>query len=76
MTERFGGAKNKSGAWPKFYYATQISSNPITLLMFVNNPKLFDESYRRFIIGRLRTALPIGEVPIRLLARSHREVPQ
>ncbi len=70
------GAKNKSGAWPKFYYATQISTNPVTILMFVNNPKLFDESYRRFIIGRLRTALPIGEVPIRLLARSHREAPQ
>lgn len=70
------GAKNKSGAWPKFYYATQISTNPLTILMFVNNPKLFDESYRRFIIGRLRTALPIGEVPIRLLTRSHREAPE
>jgi GTP-binding protein len=69
------GAKNRGGAWPKLYYATQVSANPITLLMFVNNPKLFDENYRRFIIGRLRTALPIGEVPIRLLARSHREVP-
>jgi predicted GTPase len=41
--------------------------------MFVNNPRLFDDNYRRFIIGRLRNLLPIGEVPIRLLARSHRE---
>lgn len=71
QNEKAGAAKNR-GAWPKLYYATQIATNPITLLMFVNNPKLFEESYRRFIINRLRTMLPVGEVPIRLLARSHR----
>ncbi|MFC1762892.1 ribosome biogenesis GTPase Der [Planctomycetota bacterium] len=67
------GAKNRGGAWPKLYYATQIATNPLTILMFVNNPRLFDDNYRRFIIGRLRSLLPVGEVPIRLLARSHRE---
>jgi predicted GTPase len=41
--------------------------------MFVNNPELFEENYRRFIIGRLRELLPVEEVPIRLLARSHRK---
>jgi predicted GTPase len=41
--------------------------------MFVNRPELFDERSRRFIVGRLRELLPIDEVPIRLLARSHRE---
>jgi len=66
------GAKGKTG-WPKIYYATQIAVNPVTLLMFVNRPELFEENYRRFIIGRLRELLPIDEVPIRLLARSHRE---
>jgi GTP-binding protein len=58
---------------PKIYYATQIAVNPITILMFVNNPELFDENYRRFIVNRLRQLLPIDEVPIRLLARSHRK---
>jgi len=71
-TEKIGGAKGKSG-WPKIYYATQIAVNPITILMFVNNPELFEENYRRFIIGRLRELLPVEEVPIRLLARSHRK---
>ncbi len=59
--------------WAKIYYATQIATNPVTIVMFVNNPDLFDDSYRRFIVGRLRQLLPIQEVPIRLLARSHRK---
>ena len=65
-------AKHRAG-WPKIYYATQIAVNPITILMFVNKPGLFDENYRRFITNRLREMLPIEEVPIRLLARPHRK---
>ena len=76
-TEGVGAAKRRSrrgggGGWPKIYYATQIAVNPITILMFVNNPKLFEENYRRFIVNRLQLMLSIQEVPIRLLARSHR----
>lgn len=69
--ERTGSARRKTG-FPKFYYATQIAINPITILMFVNDPRLFDENHKRYMIGRLRTLLPIPEVPVRLLARSHR----
>ena len=70
-SERTGSGRRKHG-WPKFYYATQLAVNPITILMFVNNPKLFDENQLRFLSGRLRSMLPIPEVPLRLLARSHR----
>jgi len=70
--EKSGVARNKAGM-PKIYYATQIAINPVTILMFVNNPELFDENYKRFIIGRLQSLLPISEVPIRLLARPHRK---
>jgi GTP-binding protein len=69
--ERVSGVKRKAGR-PKIYYATQIAVNPITILMFVNKPELFEESYMRFIKGRLQSILPIGEVPIRLLARPRR----
>ena len=69
--EKTGSTKGKSG-WPKIYYATQIAVNPITILMFVNKPELFEENYRRFLIGRLRELLPVEEVPIKLLARKHR----
>ena len=70
--ERSATAKHKT-ALPKIYYATQVAVNPVTILMFVNNPQLFEENYRRFIVNRLRDLLPVAEVPIRLLARSHRE---
>ena len=71
--EKIGTTKGKKKGWPKIYYATQVAVNPVTILMFVNRPELFEENYRRFIINRLRTMLPIEEVPIRLLARKHRE---
>ena len=71
--ERAGSSKRAKGRWPKIYYATQVAINPVTILMFVNSPELFEENYRRFMIGRLRELLPIGEVPIRLMARSHRK---
>jgi len=67
--EKIGTAKGGKKGWPKVYYVTQIAVNPITILMFVNKPELFEENYRRYIISRLRTILPIEEVPIRLLAR-------
>ena len=70
--ERIGTSKRGKG-FPRIYYATQVAINPISILMFVNKPGLFDENYRRFIVGRLRDMLPISEVPIRLLARSHRD---
>ena len=60
-------------SWSNIYYAKQIAINPITIQMSVNNPKIFDENYRRFIVGRLRQLLPISEVPILLLARSHKQ---
>jgi GTP-binding protein len=63
-----GGKKGR----PKIYYATQVAVNPVTILMFVNKPELFEENYRRFIVNRLRSILPVDEVPIRLFARKHR----
>lgn len=71
--KRRTGTKGGKGAFPKIYYATQIAVNPVTILMFVNNPNLFGDNYRRFIVNRLQSMLPIDEVPIRLLARCHRK---
>ncbi len=71
--EKVGKVKGSSKGWPKIYYATQIAVNPATILMFVNRPELFEETYLRFIVNRLRTMLPVEEVPIRLLARKHRD---
>ncbi|MHC4213428.1 MAG: ribosome biogenesis GTPase Der, partial [Planctomycetota bacterium] len=72
-SQRVGSGGSGRGRRPKIYYATQIAVNPISILMFVNRPDLFEEGYRKFIVGRLRELLDIEEVPIRLLARRHRE---
>jgi len=71
--QRLGASRRRGGVRPKVYYATQVAVNPVTILMFVNRPGLFDENYRRFIVNRLRAGLAVKEVPIRLLARSHRD---
>jgi len=55
----------------KVYYATQIDVNPPTLVLFVNNPDLITEEYRRFFVRQLRERLPFSEVPIRLHVRGH-----
>ncbi len=70
--ERVGAVKRNKAGWPKIYYATQITVNPVTILMFVNNPELFQEAYLRFITNRLQSMLSIAEVPVRLLTRRHR----
>jgi GTP-binding protein len=63
------GVRRSSAKLPRIYYVTQVATNPVTFMMFVNDPGLFDDNYRRFLAGRLRELLPIPEVPIRILAR-------
>ncbi|MFA5292428.1 MAG: ribosome biogenesis GTPase Der [Phycisphaerae bacterium] len=70
--ERLGG-RTKSSQFPKIFYATQVAVKPATIILFVNKTELFDENYRRFLVGRLRDNLGFAEVPIRLLVRSRRK---
>ncbi len=58
-----------SGRRAKVYYATQIEAAPPTIVLFVNNPKYFDDAYQRFILNRFRMLLPYSQVPIKLLFR-------
>ena len=62
-------AAAKKAKPPKIFYTTQVAGNPVTLLMFVNSPELFDDNYRRFLLNRLHQLLPIEKVPIQLLLR-------
>jgi GTPase len=66
--ERRGGGR-KAGGFPKIYYATQVAVRPISILLFVNKPDLFDDTYQRFVISRLGEMLGLEEVPVRLLLR-------
>ena len=54
----------------KFYYATQVSVTPPTIVVFVNKPVWVTDNYQRFMLNRLREVLPFAEVPIRLVFRA------
>jgi hypothetical protein len=58
---------------PRVYYATQIEVRPPTIVLFVNDPDLFDDNYRRFLVNRFRQLLPFAEVPIQFFVRCRRE---
>jgi GTPase len=54
---------------PRIYFATQIRTNPVTLILFVNKPSLFSAGYRRYLGKQLRASLPFKEVPIKFIFR-------
>lgn len=58
------------------FYVTQLQTYPPTIGIFVNHPDLFDHNYERFIINRMRDELPFSEVPIKLLIRGRKEMPE
>lgn len=66
----------RQGKQGKIYYGTQVSSKPPTLVLFVNDPKRFNENYRRYIDGQFRKQLGFKGTPIKLIWRgkSAREV--
>ena len=60
----------------KFYYGTQTGTRPPTFTLFVNTPQEVPESYRRYLIHRLREHLALQYAPIRLVLRARREEPR
>ena len=59
----------RQGRQGKIYYGTQVRSQPPTIALFVNDPKRFNENYRRYIEGQFRQQLGFTGTPIRLLWR-------
>lgn len=53
----------------KIFYSTQVATEPPTIVMKCNEPKLFDKNWKRFLMGYMREKLPFKEVPIRLYFR-------
>jgi GTPase len=54
------------------YYATQPSTGPPAIVLFVNDPRLLTTEYRRYLERRLRETFDLAGTPVRLLARSRR----
>jgi len=53
----------------KFYYTTQVSTKPPTLIIFVNYPKGVHFSYYRYLVNHFRTALGIDKSPLRVVLK-------
>ncbi|MCS6814133.1 MAG: ribosome biogenesis GTPase Der [Cyanobacteria bacterium] len=60
----------RQGRQGKIYYGTQVSSQPPTIALFVNDATLFNDNYRRYMERQFRQQLGFGGTPIRLLWRS------
>jgi GTPase len=59
---------------PKVYYATQVGTNPPTLVLFTNGPELFDNTYQRYLQKTFHDKLGFSDVPVKLyLRRKQRE---
>lgn len=55
---------------PRILFSTQVSTEPPTIVIKCNSKELFDEDYKRYLLGVLREQLPFKEVPIKLYFRS------
>ncbi|MDB9314255.1 ribosome biogenesis GTPase Der [Spirulina sp. CS-785/01] len=60
---------SRQGKQGKIYYGTQVSSQPPTITLFVNDPKRFNDGYRRYMQRQFRQQLEFTGTPIRFLWR-------
>ena len=69
--------RSKRGKKPgRLFYATQVSIQPPTIVVFANNPDLVDQTYERYLVNRFREMLPFSEIPIKLAVRARRSSPR
>jgi GTP-binding protein len=61
---------NRMNRTPRILFATQVATEPPTIVIKCNVAELFDEDYKRYLLGVFREQLPFKEVPIKLYFRS------
>jgi GTP-binding protein len=61
---------NRMNRTPRILFATQVATEPPTIVIKCNAAELFDEDYKRYLLGVMRERLPFKEVPIKLYFRS------
>jgi len=57
------------GKQVRIKYATQVGTHPPTIALFSNFPSAVPYSYRRYLIGRIKAAMGIRGVPLRLVCK-------
>jgi GTP-binding protein len=66
-------APSHAGRPLKMYYGTQVRSDPPTMMIYVNDPKLAHFSYRRFLENRIREEYSFVGTPIRLVLKGRKD---
>jgi GTP-binding protein len=61
---------NKGGRPLRIYYGTQVSSDPPTLVIFVNDVEIVHFSYERYLENRIRAVHPFEGTPLKLIFRA------
>ncbi len=64
---------SRGGRQGRVYYATQVASSPPSFTLFVNDPKLFGDSYRRYLERQLREGLGFEGTPLKLFWRGKQQ---
>lgn len=59
----------KGRRFPKIYYAAQTATRPPTFTLFVNDPALIGDAYKRFLEKQIRALYPFQGTPVRIRVR-------
>lgn len=59
----------RGGRQGKVYYGTQVAVRPPSFTLFVNDPRLFGDTYRRYVERQIREGLGFEGSPLRLFWR-------
>ncbi len=54
----------------KFFYSTQVGTEPPTFVVFTNKHEAVHFSYQRFLVNRLKEAFGLDLAPVRLILRA------
>jgi len=63
----------RGGRQGRLYYGTQVSSRPPSFTLFVNDPKLFGDTYRRYVERQIREGLGFDGTPVKLFWRGKQQ---
>ena len=64
---------SRGGRQGRLYYGTQVATRPPSFTLFVNDPKLFGDTYRRYVERQIREALGFEGSPVRLFWRGKQQ---
>ena len=59
---------------PKLFYGTQVGTEPLSIMIFVNEPRIFRGQYERYLMHVLQKEFGAEEVPIKLTFRRRDKV--